>query len=139
MRSVLDVVKGLASELDDLWAGQGDPPCLASRPRSWRYETPRQLLLIEGYTDERGTTEYNLALASGGPRRPRSTWRQRVSKRVLLGKEPLVQQRDDVGGRVGARNSRDSAVSGPNQHVRATSPSHATGSTLVGLAQEVHG
>ncbi len=55
-----------------------DAPILEASAR-WLKDNPNQLLLIEGHCDERGTTEYNLAL---GERRAKSAMNFLVARGV---------------------------------------------------------
>ena len=54
---------------------------------SWLRDNPNQLLLIEGHCDERGTSEYNLAL---GDRRAKSTMSYLASRGVATSRISII-------------------------------------------------
>ena len=60
----------------------GDAKILDANAR-WLSANPKQLVLIEGHCDERGTNEYNLAL---GERRARATMTYLVARGVQAGR-----------------------------------------------------
>jgi peptidoglycan-associated lipoprotein len=86
----------------------GDAKILDANAR-WLRDNPKQVVLIEGHCDERGTNEYNLAL---GERRARATMSYLVGRgiqaarisTISYGEErPLCTERDE---RCWSRNRR---------------------------------
>ena len=61
----------------------------------WLGANPGSLLLIEGHCDERGTSEYNLAL---GDRRARATMNYLVGKGVPAGRITTISYGEDLPG-----------------------------------------
>jgi peptidoglycan-associated lipoprotein len=59
---------------------------------SWLKSNSRQLLLIEGHCDERGTNEYNVAL---GERRAKATMNYLVSRGIEAGRITIVSYGED--------------------------------------------
>src|SRR5262249_23761025 len=59
---------------------------------AWLKSHARELLLIEGHCDERGTSEYNLAL---GERRARATMNYLVSHGVAASRVTIVSYGED--------------------------------------------
>jgi len=54
---------------------------------AWLKENPRQLVLIEGHTDERGTSEYNLAL---GERRAKAAMGYLVGQGIAASRITII-------------------------------------------------
>jgi peptidoglycan-associated lipoprotein len=78
----------------------GDAKILDENAR-WLGANPRQIVLIEGHCDERGTNEYNIAL---GDRRARATMNYLVSRGVQASRmttlsygeeRPVCTQKDE--------------------------------------------
>jgi peptidoglycan-associated lipoprotein len=86
----------------------GDAKILDANAR-WLRDNPKQVILIEGHCDERGTNEYNLAL---GERRARATMNYLVGRGIQAGRistisygeeRPLCTEHDE---RCWSRNRR---------------------------------
>ena len=82
----------------------------------WLSEHPRDLVLIEGHCDERGTTEYNLAL---GERRARAAMNFLVAQGIAVNRFSIVSYGEDrplcteANEKCWARNRRDMFLTKP--------------------------
>ena len=74
-----DALKDIHFNFDEYNIRPGDARILEENSR-WMKANPDHLILIEGYADERGTGEYNLAL---GERRAKSTMNYLVTLGIL--------------------------------------------------------
>ena len=81
-----DNLKPIHFDFDKSDIRPGDAAILDANAR-WLSANPRQLLLIEGHCDERGTNEYNLAL---GERRARSTMNYLVSRGIQASRISMI-------------------------------------------------
>jgi peptidoglycan-associated lipoprotein len=81
-----DNVKTIHFDFDKSDIRPGDARILEDNAR-WLTENQRQLVLIEGHCDPRGTNEYNLAL---GERRARATLNFLVSRGVAAGRLQMI-------------------------------------------------
>ena len=73
-------------EFDKYNIRPGDAKILDSNA-AWLKSNPRNLILIEGHCDERGTNEYNLAL---GERRAKSTMNYLVAQGVQASRITII-------------------------------------------------
>jgi peptidoglycan-associated lipoprotein len=79
-------LRGIQFEFDKSEIRAADVPVLEANAR-WLRDNPRQLLLIEGHCDERGTDAYNLAL---GDRRAKTAMQFLVSRGVAAERLSVV-------------------------------------------------
>ena len=79
-------LRGIQFEFDKSEIRTADVPGLEANAR-WLRDNPRQLLLIEGHCDERGTDTYNLAL---GDRRAKTAMQFLVSRGVAAERLSVV-------------------------------------------------
>jgi peptidoglycan-associated lipoprotein len=81
-----DALRPIHFDFDKSDIRPGDARILEDNAR-WLTENQRQLVLIEGHCDPRGTNEYNLAL---GERRARATLNFLVSRGVAAGRLQMI-------------------------------------------------
>jgi peptidoglycan-associated lipoprotein len=81
-----DDLKTIHFDFDKSDIRKGDADILRVNAR-WLNDHPRELLLIEGHCDQRGTNEYNLAL---GERRARATMNFLVAQGVATARVSII-------------------------------------------------